>query len=432
MHLALNFQRVDPTRGGAETYVVDLCHRLVKAGHRVDLFAESWRDGVLPREVRCVAVAALGRNRWERLWSFALNSEAALREAVHDCTVGFINTWHHDVIIPQGGVHRGSLEANAKRFPMAWQRGLYRLGKVANPKHWVSRAIEQKQYDPDRQARVIAVSYMVKEHLTQYHHLPRSRIQVIPNAIDTDRLWVGHPGAVRCAFRNRLGLAPGDLVGLFVGHNYWLKGLKQLLRALAERPRRDPRARPIHLVVCGGGSVGPFRRMAARLGLTETVHLVGYYPEIRAAYWSSDFFVQPTYYDPCSLVVLEALACGLPVITTSRNGAGELMADGQEGYVITAPDAIGELSVALDHMTDDEARARMSAHAAELGRAQTLDNHVARLIKVFEDVAAHRARRGPHVPRPAKTNARRIAQGDGTARHAGNNTERPTTRSSGS
>ena len=63
MHLALNFQRVDPTRGGAETYVVDLCHRLVQAGHRVDLFAESWREGVLPREVRCVAVAALGRNR---------------------------------------------------------------------------------------------------------------------------------------------------------------------------------------------------------------------------------------------------------------------------------------------------------------------------------------------------------------------------------
>ncbi len=63
MHLALNFQRVDPTRGGAETYVVDLCHRLVKAGHRVELYAEWWREGVLPREVRCVKVAAPGRNR---------------------------------------------------------------------------------------------------------------------------------------------------------------------------------------------------------------------------------------------------------------------------------------------------------------------------------------------------------------------------------
>ncbi len=126
-----------------------------------------------------------------------------------------------------------------------------------------------------------------------------------------------------------LGLTPGDLVGLFVGHNYWLKGLKPLLRALADRIRHDPRARPIHLIVCGGGSVRPLpsHGCAARPGrdrLPGRIH-----PDIRAAYWSSDFFVQPTYYDPCSLVVFEALACGLPVITTSSNGASELMTDGR-------------------------------------------------------------------------------------------------------
>ncbi len=63
--------------------------------------------------------------------------------------------------------------------------------------------------------------------------------------------------------------------------------------------------------------------------------------------------MQPTYYDPCSLVVLEALACGLPVITTAQNGASELMTDGREGYILTTPDAQGELIAALDHMTDD-------------------------------------------------------------------------------
>src|SRR5689334_216797 len=119
MRLALNFQRVDPARGGAETYVVDLCHRLVRAGHRVDLYAESWRDGVLPAEVNCIAVPAPGRTRLERTWNFARNSEEALGKASHDCSVGFINTWRHDVIIPQGGVHAGSLEANARRFPTA-------------------------------------------------------------------------------------------------------------------------------------------------------------------------------------------------------------------------------------------------------------------------------------------------------------------------
>ena len=151
--------------------------------------------------------------------------------------------------------------------------------------------------------------------------------------------------------------------------------------------------------------------MAARLGLAETVHLVGFYPDIRAAYWSSDFFVLPTYYDPCSLVVFEALACGLPVITTVCNGAGELMTDGREGYVITAPDALGELSAALDHMTDDEARARMSAHAARLGRAQT-----ARQPRRAADQGVRGGRRRPRTPRAAcarirpKTRTRKIAR----------------------
>src|SRR5207253_786256 len=106
---------------------------------------------------------------------------------------------------------------------------------------------------------------------------------------------------------------------------------------------RHPGGRPIRLLVCGGGAIGPFRRLAGQLGLGEAVRFAGFYPDIRGGYWASDFFVQPTYYDPCSLVVFEALACGLPVITTSCNGASELMTDGREGYILTAPDALGEL-----------------------------------------------------------------------------------------
>ena len=79
MHLAMNFQRVDPAKGGAETYVADLCRNLVQAGHRVDLYAESWADGALPPQVNTIKVAAPGRTRIERILSFARNSEKTLR-----------------------------------------------------------------------------------------------------------------------------------------------------------------------------------------------------------------------------------------------------------------------------------------------------------------------------------------------------------------
>ena len=394
MHLALNFRRIDPDRGGAETYIVDLCRSLVGLGHHVDLYAESWKEGVLPPEVRCIAVPVPGRTRRSQLWNFARNSETALAGADYDCTVGFINTYAHDVIIPQGGVHAGSLAANARRFASPITRSLYLLGKSLNPKNLTYRAIERRQYAPERQARVIAVSDMVRRHIQQYHHVPRSLIHVVSNAIDPARVKMSQPSAARCALRSRLGLEPSDLVGLFVGHNYALKGLKPLLRALARRNRQG--TRPIHLLVCGGGHVRMYERLAHSLGLAQTVSFLGFHDDIRECYASSDFFVLPTYYDPCSLVVLEALACGLPVITTMQNGAGELITDGKEGYILTSPDAEGELCNALERMTEETRRKTMAIQAARLGGEQTFDRHTAALIEVFREVATTKKCHGSH------------------------------------
>jgi UDP-glucose:(heptosyl)LPS alpha-1,3-glucosyltransferase len=291
-------------------------------------------------------------------------------------------------------VQAGSIEANSRRFSGALARRLYVLSKQLNPRYSIFRAIERRQYAPVRKARVVAVSNMVKRHLERFHHVPRQRIYVIPNAIDPQRVKVSQPGAVRCALRNQLGLEPADLVGLFAGHNLALKGLRPLLRALAARNR--PAARPIHLLVCGGGHAVPVRRLARSLGITQSVHFLGFHSDIRECYAASDFFVLPTYYDPCSLAVLEALACGLPVITTLQNGAGELMTQGRQGYLLTTPDAREELVAALDRMASDSLRAAMSAEAARLGREQTFDRHASALIKVFEEVAASRNNHGSH------------------------------------
>ncbi len=399
MHLALNFQRVDPARGGAETYVADLCRQLIEAGHRVDLYAESWADGCLPRQVNVVPVSGPGRTRMERMWNFAKNSAAALGQSRYDCSIGFINTWGHDVIIPQGGVQAGSVRANSRRFSSPLARRLYLLGKAANPKYWIYRAIEQRQFNPQRPMKVVAVSKLVKKHLEDFHHIPSQQIHVVPNAIDPKRVLVAQPGALRCAFRNRLGLEPSDLVGLFVGHNFALKGLRPLLHALGARRQADRGARAIHLLICGSGEPGPFKRLAQRLGLNDVIHFLGFYPDIRACYASSDFFVQPTYYDPCSLVVLEALASGLPVITTVQNGASELMTDGRHGYILTSPDARGELVAALRHMTGDIKRREMASLATRLGQEQTFEAHVARLTAIFEEVASAKSRNTPHSQR---------------------------------
>ncbi|WP_169980572.1 glycosyltransferase family 4 protein [Tautonia rosea] len=391
MHLAITFQRVDPSKGGAETYVADLCRRLVERGHRVDLYTASCADGAVPPEVRIVPVAAHGPTRWARMLRFARNSETALQQATFDCSVGFINTWHHDVIIPQGGIHPASLDHNARRFPEGWRRILYRLSKRANPKDWLYRSIERRQYDPQRSARVVAVSRFVQGHLERQYHVPADRIRVIPNAIDASRLQVDNPQAARTAFRSRLGLADDALIALFVAHNFRLKGLDPLLDALRLRLDRQPSARPVHLAVCGGGKLAPYRRKVASMGLQHTVHLIGFERDIREAFHGSDAFVLPSYYDPCSLVVFEALACGLPVITTATNGAGEVITPGVEGFVIPRADDLPTLADSLDALCDDDHRRTMAREATRLGQAQSFDVHLNRLIALFEDVAAERS-----------------------------------------
>jgi UDP-glucose:(heptosyl)LPS alpha-1,3-glucosyltransferase len=382
MRLAINFQHVDPAKGGAETYVADLCRRLVAAGHQVHLYASTWNDESLAREVVRHRVAAAGATRRARLWSFAVNSETALRCAKYDCTVGLINTWHHDVIIPQGGVQAASLEYNSRRFAPGWRRSLYLRLRRGNPKHALVDAIERRQYDPARAARVVAVSQMVREHLWRYCGVPAERVRVIPNAIDADRLAVADRAGVRRDFRARLGLREDDLIALFAGHNFRLKGLPALLDGLSRRT-----GRPIHLVVCGGGRIARLRDLVRRLGLAGSVHPLGFMADVRPCFHGADFFVLPTYYDPCSLVVFEALACGLPVITTACNGAGELITGGREGYVIAGPDDLGGLVNALDAMTDDRQLREMASCALALGRAQSFDKHVGALLELFDEVA---------------------------------------------
>jgi UDP-glucose:(heptosyl)LPS alpha-1,3-glucosyltransferase len=392
MRLAVCYQHVDPARGGAETYVTDLCGALVRMGHSVDLLAETCAGDLKRAGVTWRRVPAIGHTSLGRLWNFAIQCETAVSSAqpAYDCSIGLINTWGQDILIPQGGVRVASLEANAARFKHAFARSIYRMAKRSNLKWWVYRAIEARQYDPHRRTQVVAVSRMVAGHLRTYHGLDAERVSVIPNAIDPKRFESIERQRLRDELRSQLGLQAHDVVALFTGHNFRLKGLGPLLDALELNRRNNPHACEIHVLVCGGGKAAAFRRQAQRLGIADFVHFAGFVADVRACYFASDFFVLPTFYDPCSLVVFEALACGLPVITTRCNGAGELITPGLEGDVIESPHHIDQLAVALNRLADASTRQTASTHAIRLGRRQSLERHVESLLTLAAQVSERR------------------------------------------
>ncbi len=174
------------------------------------------------------------------------------------------------MIIPQGGVHAASLEANSRRFPAGWRRRAYILGKQANPKAWIYRAIERQAVrpgarDPGRRRQRDGPG----PPRAASRRLPRPD----PRHPQRDRRRPARRAPTRprsvASSATKLGLGPDDLVALFVGHNYWLKGLKPLLLAMRER---STATRPPGRSTCSpaaAANAGPFRAMVRDLGLDE-------------------------------------------------------------------------------------------------------------------------------------------------------------------
>jgi glycosyltransferase involved in cell wall biosynthesis len=207
--------------------------------------------------------------------------------------------------------------------------------------------------------------------------------------IERDFVWrreilVERPGVDTARFRPdpvAATAAPGEgpLRLLFVGHNFELKGLRPLLAALAIHRKRGGRA---SLTVAGAGPIGRFRRAAARRGVSGAVTFDAAVSReaMPGVYRRHDALIHPTFYDPFSLVVAEALASGLPVVTTRRNGASEIVDDGRQGYLLDDPRDESALAGALDRLSDGAARRAMANEAALVGRRLDAREHFARVM----------------------------------------------------
>jgi UDP-glucose:(heptosyl)LPS alpha-1,3-glucosyltransferase len=232
---------------------------------------------------------------------------------------------------------------------------------------------------------VVAISELVRRHFEQYHAYAPADLRVVRVAANGSRFDETDRLRRRLRSRQQWDLAPDTLVGLFVGINYRLKGLEPLLHALA-------RVAPLHLLVVGKPQTAGWERLARRLGVGDRVRFAGFCADMRNAYFAADFLVHPTFYDPCSNVVLEALACGLPAITSRYNGASELLHPPREGYVIDDPHDHARLAWCLAEMLDPAKRSQCAAAARRTAQQWTFEQHYRAMLEVFAEAAARRLR----------------------------------------
>lgn len=386
MEIAFCYESVLPARGGCETYIATLARRLVADGHRVHLYACRWDADFLPEGLHYHPVRVPRMPRFLRPWWFGAACLRALGEARHHVSIGFDKTWGQDILYPQGGLYAAAAVQNLLKYRHPLVRHLVQLGKLCDVTHWSYRLLERKQYLGATRPLVIAISDMVRQHFEERYGVRREDLRVVRIATDLGRLGERDRPRRRIESREYWGLRPDETVALFAAMNYRLKGLVPLLHAV----RLLPREVPFRLLVAGNPATGRFESLARRLGVAGRVRFVGYCPDMRNAYFASDFCVHPTFYDPCSHVLPEAMACGLPVITTRFNGASELMRSSREGLILDDPHDHAKLAGCLLQMLDPARRAAC-AHAARKAASQwTFEHHYRQLLAVFHEAAARK------------------------------------------
>jgi UDP-glucose:(heptosyl)LPS alpha-1,3-glucosyltransferase len=393
MEIALCYQSVLPARGGCETYIADLARRLLADQHQVHLYACRWDEAALPAGIHYHAVPAPRGPRFLRPWRFARRCAEALRAAQHDVSIGFDKTYGQDVLYPQGGLHAASAEHNLRKYPGRAARGLARVTKALDLAHWSFSRLERRQYLAAHRPLVVVNSVMVRNHFQHYYGIAAENLHVVRSAVDPDRFAEHDRPARRLECRRRWGLGAPETVALFAAMNYRLKGLEPLLQAvsrLRDHPEDRLGVQPFHLLVAGNPDFRRYQRLAGRLGLSDRVHFVGHCADMRNAYFAADFLVHPTFYDPCSLVVLEALACGLPVVTTRANGASELLHPLREGYVIDDPHDHARLAWAIGQLLDPLRRLACAKAARQTAGQWTFTHHYQQLLNVLAKAAARR------------------------------------------
>ena len=320
MRIGLVLEQFDPARGGREQWTWSFTQRLLELGHEVHVVARSCspkarRLPIAYHPVQCdpSPIAFAGAVR-------AVLEPLAL-DIVHDMGMG----WYCDVFHPHGGSMASSAERKLLFLP-AWLRGLKRMANRMLPRHRTFQTLMQRQY-ADHGQIVLALSRASAADFQRFHGVAPERIRIVYNGVDTERFSPGAmPTASRQPARRRLGLPDDTVVALIVAHNFRLKGVATLLASMR---RLQTAGRDLRLVIVGGKHIDSWRRRVARLGLGGQVVFAGRVDDPLPYYAAADCYVHPTYYDPCSLVVLEAAACGLPLITSRYNGASEMLRDGR-------------------------------------------------------------------------------------------------------
>ncbi len=369
MKIGLAIYNFDPKKGGAERYTYDLAGRLAARGHEVVVFCAR---GVDVPGITLIPLSTIAYPRWLRNLSFALAHRKAIHRVRPDVMLGYGNVLELDVYQSHGGVQDIWMQREIASCQAGTERKTKSLSLRYSLNQAVQRWIEGYSVKNGGFQRIVAISDMLRDHMSAYYGIAKNRFDIVYNGVDTQR------------FRPAQSTPSGPVTILFCAGNFRLKGLFPLIKAFGAVVRQG---KDMQLVIMGRGKKEQYHGIIAEEGAGERISFIGEQSHPEDIYLGAHLLAHPTYYDACSLTTMEAMASGIPVITTRWNGASAFVSP-DEGCVIDEPDNIPALAGAILKLADPVRRESMGKNARKKMESFTMDRNAkemeAVLMKSYE------------------------------------------------
>jgi len=341
--------------GGAEAYLRRFAEAAAEAGHAIVLFSERWPAAEWAFEHVPVESDS------PRTFAKAMDTMRARDQC--EFLFSLERVWTCDCYRAGDGVHAAWLERRQRLEPI-WKSWFRRFSR----KHQELLMLEKELFGPRGARAVIANSGLVRDEIVKHFQYPAAKIQVIYSGVPP---FTATPED-RAARRASLGLKEDDCAVLFAGSGWDRKGLRFAIKAMNEAKLEHAK-----LLIAGRGNPHALPRCAQARYLGPVKDM----PPLLAA---ADVFILPTIYDPFSNACLEALAAGLPVITTAQNGFSEIIESGPEGDIVAEPDDIPALAAALKSWSDPLRRMAAKPRLAVRGSRYTIAANVDQTLAAIQ------------------------------------------------
>jgi UDP-glucose:(heptosyl)LPS alpha-1,3-glucosyltransferase len=381
--IALAIENFSKHKGGAESYAVSLASTLAEHGWETHLFGQNWDGEPHTAVFHRIKIPKLLPS-WAKMILFALKHKKMVKSQAFDVILGFGNTIYMNVYQSHGGVHRFSTARKLYTEKNIFLRSIKRLLIVFSLKDKVRNWIESAPFRLDPKPKIIAISLMIKKDFTSFYHINKKEIKVIYNGIDTTKYNIDLKERLRGSIRQQLRITDNDIAFLFISYDLKKKGIVPLIEAAAKLKKLN--FTNFKVVVVGERPHPLLLKRVKRLSLEDTVIFTGPTKTPEDYYANCDVFVLPTFYDACSLVVIEAMACGLPAITTIYNGAAGIITNEKDGYIISHPPHSAELLKAMKALTVQERLKNMSIEASITGKKYSVKKNHHEMIRVFNEL----------------------------------------------